>query len=266
MASRVQKRVCEAYLPYVKDSDPRPKLQAGIQKHCLALRHVPVWKKGLTAAILLFILLQCFFFWIPPDDLEAAAPPDGQQARSLQDRFERFSLSGAAPAAEAVRRAALEVYHAGNATVSQTSTDLDRGAAQLLQELVVGKATVACPLDNSLPLQMPRSERVMFAVDLHNNQHVLPHFTYQMIQIIAILGPSQVFVSIYESGSTDSTTEWLSLLKSILDQLGVPNRIIVDGTETRQKGQDRIDFLARVRYAAPQLLAAFACAFAPAAL
>ena len=45
------------------------------------------------------------------------------------------------------------------------------------------------------------------AANMHNNEEVLPHFILQLIHLFAVLPPETAFLSIYESGSTDSTGE-----------------------------------------------------------
>jgi len=65
----------------------------------------------------------------------------------------------------------------------------------------------------------------------------------------AALGSSQLFVQIYESNSTDSTGRWLQLLQLLLEPIGVPSNITINGTLTRQPSQDRIEYLAGVRNA-----------------
>ena len=40
---------------------------------------------------------------------------------------------------------------------------------------------------------------------MHNNEEVLPHFILQLIHLFAVLPPETAFLSVYESGSTDST-------------------------------------------------------------
>lgn len=45
------------------------------------------------------------------------------------------------------------------------------------------------------------------AANMHNNEEVLPHFILQLIHLFAVLPPETAFLSVYESGSTDSTGE-----------------------------------------------------------
>ncbi|KAF2767117.1 putative polysaccharide export protein [Teratosphaeria nubilosa] len=49
------------------------------------------------------------------------------------------------------------------------------------------------------------------------------------------IGPDNVFISIYESGSFDSTKEVLELLKTDLDQSGIPHRIVLDEATHRDE-------------------------------
>lgn len=56
-----------------------------------------------------------------------------------------------------------------------------------------------------------------------------------------------VAVSIYESGSSDATPEWLTALAALLDVLGVPNAVVTRGALQRAPRQHRIEFLASVR-------------------
>eukprot|EP00198_Chlamydomonas_reinhardtii_P010467 XP_001699804.1 predicted protein [Chlamydomonas reinhardtii] len=56
-----------------------------------------------------------------------------------------------------------------------------------------------------------------------------------------------VAVSIYESGSSDATPEWLMALAALLDVLGVPNAVVTRGALRRAPRQHRIEFLASVR-------------------
>lgn len=57
------------------------------------------------------------------------------------------------------------------------------------------------PEDSTLLL----AERYLVAANMHNNEEVLPHFILQLIHLFAVLPPDTAFLSIYESGSKDST-------------------------------------------------------------
>lgn len=51
------------------------------------------------------------------------------------------------------------------------------------------------------------AERYLVAANMHNNEEVLPHFIIQLVHLFAVLPPESAFLSIYESGSNDSTGE-----------------------------------------------------------
>lgn len=88
---------------------------------------------------------------------------------------------------------------------------------------------------------------------LHQSEKILPQFTEELVRVVLALKSEQnpdpgknMFVSIYESGSTDDTRELLQNLSSHLDYLSVPHSI-VNGDVVRSKGEDRIAFLAKLR-------------------
>ncbi|GFR44043.1 hypothetical protein Agub_g5203 [Astrephomene gubernaculifera] len=93
------------------------------------------------------------------------------------------------------------------------------------------------------------SKKCIIAANLHNSMEVIPNMIVQLIWTAHLLGPANILVSIYESGSKDATADWLQLLRAVLGYLSVPH-IITTGGITREPGQDRIAYLASVRQAA----------------
>ncbi|PLB53630.1 hypothetical protein P170DRAFT_371759 [Aspergillus steynii IBT 23096] len=111
-----------------------------------------------------------------------------------------------------------------------------------------------------------RTERV-FIVGIHwNNEWILRNYWNQAVTDLAqTLGPENVFLSIYESGSYDNTKGALVELDRMLDPLGVPRNITLsevthqdeivqpstdDGwLQTEQTGKElrRIPYLSRLR-------------------
>lgn len=91
----------------------------------------------------------------------------------------------------------------------------------------------------------------LFASNVHNSEPIMPNFITQMLTAISVLSRAAqpIFISIYESGSTDSTASWLLLLDKLLAMLGVNKRIVISGLLARSHGEDRIHFLASVRNA-----------------
>ncbi|SPO25049.1 uncharacterized protein UTRI_01563_B [Ustilago trichophora] len=101
--------------------------------------------------------------------------------------------------------------------------------------------------------------KVFIASNLYNSEEILPDYTTSLKRLISYLGPENVFVSIYESHSTDQTKPMLAQLHQDLAQMNVSRRILSDDRDIR-KGKyissvhDRIDFLAKVRNIAMQPL------------
>ncbi|DBA84575.1 TPA: hypothetical protein ACH3X2_006155 [Trebouxia sp. C0005] len=91
-----------------------------------------------------------------------------------------------------------------------------------------------------------RPQKSFVAGLLTNTEALMPHYVLQLLQFSISLPSGSIFVSMYESGSTDSTGSWLRLLAKLLRLLEVPHHIETGGV-TRQDNEQRIDFLARVR-------------------
>ncbi|KAL0027056.1 hypothetical protein WJX79_002008 [Trebouxia sp. C0005] len=69
----------------------------------------------------------------------------------------------------------------------------------------------------------------------------------RMLHLLASLPLGTAFLSVYESGSTDSTGAWLEVLRDLMACIGTPHRIVIGGSLMRGEEQDRIDFLAQAR-------------------
>ncbi len=76
------------------------------------------------------------------------------------------------------------------------------------------------------------------------------NLVYQLVQVVRFLGPARVFVSVYESGSTDSTVATLLETGRLLRELGVGHWIAHGDLVLNKTHEHRIDFLAKVRRAA----------------
>ncbi|KAJ3089925.1 capsular associated protein [Quaeritorhiza haematococci] len=88
--------------------------------------------------------------------------------------------------------------------------------------------------------------KYFIAANFHNNEPVLPDFIAQLLELIAFFGRDRIFVSVFESGSTDNTRSILRDLDAVLEGLGVPRRIITSD-EIRDPGGHRIEYLAHAR-------------------
>ena len=93
----------------------------------------------------------------------------------------------------------------------------------------------------------PRTSTYYIASLLHNSEAILPHYSRSLLHLAKDLGPSNVYVSIYENDSHDRTPALLRTLDQQLQSLGVSTHIVTDtqSKDTRQK--DRIERLATYR-------------------
>lgn len=94
-------------------------------------------------------------------------------------------------------------------------------------------------------------DKIFIAAIFYNNELVIPYWHNSLIKAIHYLGPDNVFVSIVESHSTDSSAELLQELDADLALMGVSRRILT-GDETIARpdylgGRERIQFLAATR-------------------
>lgn len=105
----------------------------------------------------------------------------------------------------------------------------------------------------------PQPLKVFIASNLYNSQDILPTYSASLKGLVHHLGAHNVFVSIYESHSTDQTKSMLSQLDADLAHLHVDRQIARDDGAARMNKsspvQDRIEFLANVRNLAMQPLA-----------
>lgn len=96
-----------------------------------------------------------------------------------------------------------------------------------------------------------KQEKIFIAAMFHDNENVIPYWHDTLIKVIHYLGPDNVFVSVVESHSGDSSPQLLEALDADLALLGVSRRILT-GDEAVQKpddmgGNNRIEFLSATR-------------------
>ncbi|KAF5021831.1 hypothetical protein F66182_6124 [Fusarium sp. NRRL 66182] len=91
-------------------------------------------------------------------------------------------------------------------------------------------------------------ERIYIASMHFNDEYILREFwSPAVLELVKMLGPENVFVSVYESGSWDNTKFELNVLDQELDKLGVPHRVDLsdvmhkDEIESADKGGGWID-------------------------
>ncbi|KAF8607392.1 CAP59-like protein [Ceratobasidium sp. AG-I] len=91
--------------------------------------------------------------------------------------------------------------------------------------------------------------KYFFAINLYNSFDVIPDLFATLFRVAAVLGYHNVFVSIYENGSTDQTKALLRIFDSLTRSVGM--RVVIR-TSMRRRGafNHRIEYLAEVRNAA----------------
>ncbi|KZP21288.1 glycosyltransferase family 69 protein [Athelia psychrophila] len=91
--------------------------------------------------------------------------------------------------------------------------------------------------------------KYFFAINLYNSFDIIPDLFATLFRVSAILGYQNVFVSIYENGSTDQTKALLRIFDALTRSVGM--RITIrTSMRTRGAFNHRIEYLAEVRNAA----------------
>ncbi|KAF9001180.1 glycosyltransferase family 69 protein [Cyathus striatus] len=100
------------------------------------------------------------------------------------------------------------------------------------------------------PLQNQHSEhKYFFAINLYNSFDVIPDLFATLFRVSAILGYGNVFVSIYENGSSDQTKALLRIFDALCRSVGM--RVMIrTSMRTRGAFNHRIEYLAEVRNSA----------------
>ena len=78
-------------------------------------------------------------------------------------------------------------------------------ALNILSGLSSSKPVAVCTWDATMPINIYKNKMVLLAANMNNNEDLLPHFTLQLLHLLASIPLGNAFLSIYESGSTDGT-------------------------------------------------------------
>ena len=141
----------------------------------------------------------------------AQAAALSRQLRELSlGHFSHQSLSSAFRSASQHGQAAPHTAQGQQASDSFEHTTefnlLVAKAWQILSALSSVKPVTTCAWDATMPLELfNKNSKVLLAANMHNNEDLLPHFSLQMLHFLTSLPSGSAFLSIYESGSTDST-------------------------------------------------------------
>ncbi|OMJ14974.1 Alpha-1,3-mannosyltransferase CMT1 [Smittium culicis] len=91
-----------------------------------------------------------------------------------------------------------------------------------------------------------RKRKYFFALNLFNNEEIIPYMIQEISLLIKFLGPENTFLSIYENGSHDKTKELLHDFESFLNELDVRFSIVTENSK-RPEIYHRIGYLAEIR-------------------
>ncbi|KAF8330785.1 cryptococcal mannosyltransferase 1-domain-containing protein [Cantharellus anzutake] len=98
-------------------------------------------------------------------------------------------------------------------------------------------------------VEYPPQHKYFIAINLYNSFDIIPDAFATLFRVAAILGYENVFVSIYENGSTDQTKALLRTFESLTKTVGM--RVVIRASmRTRGQFNHRIEYLAEVRNAA----------------
>jgi hypothetical protein len=76
--------------------------------------------------------------------------------------------------------------------------------------------------------------RYFIVITLRNNEELLHHALYELLNVIARLGPRHVFVSVFENNSKDKTPQFLALFTDLLKLAGVAHNLVSTFTLARE--------------------------------
>lgn len=97
--------------------------------------------------------------------------------------------------------------------------------------------------------QHPDTHKYFFAINLYNSFDVIPDLFATLFRVSSIVGYQNVYVSIYENGSTDQTKALLQIFDALCKSVGLRVKIQTS-MRTRGAFNHRIEYLAEVRNAA----------------
>ena len=100
------------------------------------------------------------------------------------------------------------------------SQQLETMALRVLMAIADVKPVVLCVPDPSLLFNTSlEGNKLLLAANMHNNEDLLPHFTLQLLEFLSSVPDGSVFVSIYESDSTDSTGKMVAVTTADLSHV-----------------------------------------------
>jgi alpha-1,3-mannosyltransferase len=105
------------------------------------------------------------------------------------------------------------------------------------------------PFDAKRRDLMYSEHKYFFGINLYNSFDIIPDLFATLFRVASILGYHNVYVSIYENGSTDQTKALLRMFDALTRSVGL--RVTIRTSQrTRGAFNHRIEYLAEVRNAA----------------
>ncbi|EFJ46442.1 hypothetical protein VOLCADRAFT_93238 [Volvox carteri f. nagariensis] len=151
-------------------------------------------------------------------------------------------------------------------------------ATDLLASIRELGTAAECLEHPNTPHGSPRRLSYLIAANLYECEAIMPFWILEVLRLALMLRNDQylqlayfnndtkpaftssVSISIYESGSKDTTTTWLRIAEALWTAAGIPNTVVINGLLTRQTLMDpysgafykqhRIEYLASLRNAA----------------
>lgn len=136
---------------------------------------------------------------------QAAALSRQMRELTLSHRSHQALLAAFRQAIQAENGHASSLEYLSDVNIS-TARLLVSKSAQIIAAISAAKPVASCAWDLSLSLDIvDKGRKVLLAANMHNNEDLLPHFTLQLLHFLTTAPSDSAFLSIYESGSTDTT-------------------------------------------------------------
>ncbi|OMJ13508.1 Alpha-1,3-mannosyltransferase CMT1 [Smittium culicis] len=94
--------------------------------------------------------------------------------------------------------------------------------------------------------ELTRKRKYFFSMNFYNNEDIIPFIIEELMLLFKFLGPENIFLSVYENGSTDNTKKLLYLFRSVLNDYGLRHRIIIAKAK-KPKWYDDIRYHSKIR-------------------
>ena len=128
---------------------------------------------------------------------------------------------------------------------------LNQDAGAPIRECIdCARVVKSCSLTPTLKSRyqhLQKDKHYLFALALHNSQPLIRNMVVQLSQVFEFLGVNHTTLSIYEGGSSDNSSQLLSLLALEFEMIGVTTHVVTGGPPIDWEHVYRIEALAKVR-------------------